>query len=167
MTDGVYFEIRGLEKALANMRALPVLVRNKVANSAMRKAAILVRDAARANAQRIDRTETPLKIADNIDARYASRTSKRTGDVIYQVGVRGGAKAYGNTKRNRGKKRVGEKYDTGGSTYYWRFVELGTSRSRARPFMLPALERNTQAATDAFVAEFDRQIARALKKSGV
>lgn len=166
MNDGFEFQIHGLERVLAKMRALPQALREKGAKAAGRKAANLIRDAAKANALRIDRTETPLKIADNIAVQFASRTFRRTGDVMFRVGVRGGAKAYGNTKQNRGLKRVGELYKTGGTTYYWRFVELGTSRSRARPFLLPALTQNIDPATTLFVNELSKAIDRIVKKGG-
>lgn len=164
VTDFAEFKIDGLDAALATMRNLPMAMRMKVVKPAVRKAANLVRDSARAAALKIDRSETPLKIADNVNVQFASRHFKRTGEVMFRVGVRGGAKAYGNTKQNRSKGRVGAKYVTGGSTFYWRFVELGTSRVRARPFLRPALERNIGAATDVVISEIDKQLARLLKR---
>lgn len=164
MTDSVEFQITGLDAALATMRNLPAAMRVKAVKPAARKAANVVRKAAKAAALRLDRPATPLKIADNIEVQFASRHFKRTGEVKFRVGVRGGAKAYGNTKQNRRLKRVGAHYKTGGSTYYWRFVEFGTSRVRARPFMRPALESNISPATQVFVTELDKELAKLLKK---
>lgn len=160
----VSFELHGVDEVRAVMKDLPVKFRQKAAKAAGRKAANVIRDAARANALRLDRPETPLKIADNIVVQFASKTFRRTGDVTFRVGVRGGAKAYGNTKENRAKGRVGKKYAVGGSTFYWRFLEFGTSRMRARPFMLPALEQNISRVEDVYVTELNRQLDRILKK---
>ena len=41
------------------------------------------------------------------------------------------------------------KFNTEGDAFYWRFVEFGTARSAARPFMRPAFESMKNAAIDA------------------
>lgn len=158
------FRIEGLDKVLATMRAIGPELSKKGARTAMRKAANVVRDAAKANAERFDRPETPLKIADNIAVQFASRTLKRTGDVMFRVGVRGGARAYGNTQANRASGRVGKTYATGGSTFYWRFKEFGTVKQRAEPFMRPALEDNVDKATSVAVTELNKAIDRIARK---
>lgn len=161
------FQIQGLEGVLEKMRGLGPDLSKKGARFAMRKAANLVRDAAVAGASRLDRPETPLRIADNIAVAFSTRRYKRTGDVMMRVGVRGGARQYANTKSNRGKGRSGKTYATGGSTYYWRFLELGTVKMEARPFMLPALEQNVDRATSVAVSELNKAIDRYCKKAGV
>lgn len=157
-------ELLGLDQAVATMKDLPTQLRRKATRAAGRKAAKVIADAAQANALKIDRSETPLQIAANVAIQFATRHFKATGDVMFRVGVRGGARKYSNTKENRGKRRVGKRYAVDGSTFYWRFVEFGTSRTRARPFMRPALEANIGRATDVFVAELNRQLDRILKK---
>jgi HK97 gp10 family phage protein len=158
------FRIEGLDKVLATMRSIGPELSKKGARTAMRKAANVVRDAAKANAERLDRAETPNKIADNIAVQFASRTLRKTGDVMFRVGVRGGARAYGNTRENRASGRVGKNYATGGSTFYWRFLEFGTEKMRAQPFMRPALEDNVEKATSVAVSELNKAIDRAARK---
>ena len=52
-----------------------------------------------------------------------------------RVGVRGGAQVpYTNNAHNRRSGRVGKTYQADGRVYYWRFLELGTSRQPATPF---------------------------------
>lgn len=158
------FKIHGLDGVLRNMRAIGPQLSAKGARTAMRKAANVVRDAAKANAARLDRPETPNRIADNVAVQFASKRLKQTGDVMFRVGVRGGARQYSNTRENRGSGRVGKTYATGGSTFYWRFLEFGTSKMPARPFLRPALEHNVEKVTNVAVTELKKAIDKIVAK---
>lgn len=150
----------GTDAVLAKMRAMPAKLVQKGAKAAVRKAANLVRDAAKANAKRVDDPSTPASIPDNIATQYSSRKSKAEGGVVYRVGVRGGASSkYQDNKGNRRKGIVGQtRVDVGGRPWYWRFLELGTSRMAARPFMVPALTANADKAMDVMSSELSKQI---------
>lgn len=63
---------------------------------------------------------------------------------MMQVGIRGGARK------------------SGDNVFYWRFLEFGTEKMAARPFMRPALESKAEAATDAIVTELNRQLDEVL-----
>ena len=157
---------KGADEALAKMRNLaPKLIKSGL-KRAVRKGAVVVQKAAQANARRIDDPQTAASIPKNIAVQYSGPLSKREGGVGYRVGVLGGAKRlYANNKANRRKGIVGQQTSaTGGSTWYWRFVELGTSRQRAQPFMRPALENNVERATAAIVSEIGPALDRALEK---
>jgi HK97 gp10 family phage protein len=162
MADQFYIE--GLEGVLDKMKSLPRELKAKGARVAGRKAANVIRDAAKAGWARVDRTETPNNIAANVAVQFGSRTFRRTGDIMFRVGIRGGAKQYKDTKENRRGQKVGKTYKTGGATFYWRFYELGTSHQPARPIMQPAIANNAGKATDVFVAELNRQIDRIIAK---
>lgn len=164
MADGVEIQVYGLDALHARMRAVTEGVRKKAARSAVRKGANIVRDAARAAAEAIDRPETPLSIAKNVAVQFNGRMYRQTGDVGFRVGIRGGAKAYATTKANRRSGKAGQSYQTGGSTFYWRFIELGTSQIAARPFLRPALENNAGKVLEAIVTEMNRQLDRLAKK---
>jgi HK97 gp10 family phage protein len=159
------FELQGLEQALRRLRQFPDKLQKKGLSAAVRKGANLVAKAARQNAKRIDNPQTAENIARNISSQSSARLGRKNGGIAIRVGVKGGARQYGNTKENVRKGRVGQSYATlgdksnpGGDTWYWRFVELGTSRTRAQPFLLPALENNQVAATAAVANELERQI---------
>lgn len=162
-------QIEGLDDVTAKMRELsnPKKQKNAATRSA-RKAMAVVRKAAIANAKALDDKETGERIWKNI----AIKPSKtKNGFVLMRVGVRGGARSYAATRENVRSGRVGQQYATdgskdnpGGETFYWRFVELGTSRTAAKPFLRPALNNNVDGVQDGFVTDFkdqlDKEIAR-------
>lgn len=51
-----------------------------------------------------------------------------------------------------------------GPAFYARFVEFGTSKMAARPFMRPAFEKSASAAIDAVKAGLEKAIERAAKR---
>lgn len=163
MADSFELKVEGLDALLGKLENLKYETRKKGGRSALRKAAQLVRDAARSNAKVLDDPDSPEKIADNIVERWNGRLSKRTGDLGFRIGVLGGARdysAYGEIKT--GKSASG---NPGGDTFYWRFLEFGTEKIGARPFMRPALASNVTAATDTFVTAYGKVIDRAIRRS--
>lgn len=153
------FELQGMDALRKKLRALPKELQARGFRSAMRKATNVVRDAAIANAAGLDDPETGERIADNIAVRFSPKEYKRNGDVVFRVGVLGGARKPG----AGGKLRVKQK---GGPTWYWRFLEFGTSKIAARPFMRPALSQNVGKATDVAVLELNKAIDAAVRKVG-
>lgn len=170
----IEFKLEGMDAVIRKMRALPVDVRKKGARFAGRKAANLIRDAAIQNATKIDDPQTREQIAKNVAVRFANREFRKTGDVMFRVGIMGGARQYANTRENRRKRRAGEAYATagsssnpGGDTFYWRFVEFGTQKAQARPFMRPALEQNIGPATDEFARQMNGWLDRYFRRQGI
>ena len=111
------------------------------------------------------------KNADNLKKSFAGttlRTALRNGAKP----VRDKAKASvpvdeGKLKRSIGIRakvsRGGDGYaDVGFSEFYGGFIELGTSRQQAQPFLRPALEGSEGEITAAFVAAMNATIAKAL-----
>lgn len=91
MAENVQFSLLDPDGAIDKLKALPDAFRYKGARFALRKAANLVRDAAQQNARKLDDPATASVIAENIAVRFSSRTFKRTGNVMFRVGVMGGA----------------------------------------------------------------------------
>jgi HK97 gp10 family phage protein len=89
------------------------------------------------------------------------------------IAVRSG----GQTKRGKAKARklFAKGDDAGGKKaieeirdpYYWKFVELGTSKMTARPFIAPALDQSKDEAIDAVRESMKRGIAAAARKQGL
>lgn len=182
MADGIQFSIEGMDELIPKLEGITYETKYKGGRAALRKAAQVVREAARANALRIDDPETSEVIAKNIVERWNGRVFRRQGDLAFRVGVLGGARAVltdrARRKSARRRERLGQsslgslgeiagsgKANPGGDTWYWRFLEFGTERARAQPFLRPALEQNILAATDTFVREYDKALDRAIKKA--
>jgi len=87
---------------------------------------------------------------------FDNRYFRKTGQFRFKIGVAGGAKSQLDNDENKG-----------GDTYYWRYLEFGTSKMAARPFMRPALESSKDAVMDEFFNEMTKVIDRALKDAGV
>lgn len=132
---------------------------NRAATNAMRRAlrkgANVVRDAARANAKRIDDPASRAEIQKNIGVQAGGRRRERAaGGPMMRVGVRGGARY----------RKDGGQGLSGGNTTHWRYVEFGTSSARAQPFMRPAAVSSVSRAADvvssAAQVELDKEIAK-------
>lgn len=165
------FKIKGLDAVLRKMRSLAPELQKKGLRTAVRKGANIVKKAAVENASRIDDPKTAENIGKNIAVQFASRTSKRIGGIAFRVGVRGGSQQYATTKESVRKGRAGKSYKTGGSkanpggdTWYWRLVEFGTSRTKAQPFLRPALENNVEKVTQTIVETLDQEIDKIVAK---
>jgi len=149
-------------------------IRYKGGRFALRKAANLIADAVKKNAERLDDPDTAEEISKNVAVRWSSKKFKRTGDLMFRVGLLGGAKSQGVTrKRRRGQRTLAElgelagkgSKNPGGDTWYWRLLEFGTRDIGATPFMRPALEKNGRAVMAEFVTQAKKSIDRAVKKA--
>ena len=148
------FEIKGLDAVLAKMEAVTYDLKYKGGRFALRKAAQLVRNAARQKAQTLNDPATGRSIALNVTEKWNGRLFKTTGDLGFRVGVDGGAKIPKNNVDEGAK----------GPTPHWRLLEFGTEKMAARPFMRPALESNIDSATNEFVRQYSKALDRAIKR---
>jgi HK97 gp10 family phage protein len=155
MVASVEFKIEGIDSLIGKLRAVSYDLKFKGGRSALRAAARVVVEAAKANAERIDDPESAESISRNIAARWDGNLYKRTGDLGFRVGVLGGAQETKGTK----------KAYPGGDTFHWRFIEFGTSTIPAAPFMRPALADNIDRVTTTFVTTYEKSIDRALKRA--
>ncbi|RSQ52956.1 hypothetical protein EA702_16150 [Acinetobacter baumannii] len=152
-------QIHGLEPALRRMRAIGNdKTVKRIARKAMRQAMNIARDEARQKVKRLDDPTTPEKIWKEIVVQNGRSRNKNT--LVMRVGVRGGARIpYTNNTQNRRSGRVGKTYQTDGRVFYWRFLELGTSKQPATPFLRPALYENIEQITDKFVQVFNFELS--------
>ncbi|MGQ1233041.1 HK97-gp10 family putative phage morphogenesis protein [Acinetobacter baumannii] len=152
-------QIHGLESALRKMQAIGnEKTVKRIARKAMRQAINIARDEARQKVKRLDDPTTPEKIWKEIVVQNGRSRNKNT--LVMRVGVRGGARIpYTNNAQNRRSGRVGKTYQADGRVFYWRFLELGTSRQPATPFLRPALYENIEQITDKFVQVFNFELS--------
>ncbi|EMI4494990.1 TPA: HK97 gp10 family phage protein [Pseudomonas aeruginosa] len=172
MADGVEFSLNGLEDVIGRIDSLNIDVRMKGGRLALRKAAQIIQRQAIENAKRLDDPETIESIEKNVAVRWSARRFKQTGDLMFRVGILGGARQYANTKDNVRSGRAGQKYATlgdksnpGGDTWYWRFLEFGNEHAPAHPFLRPAAQQAAGAAVDEFVVQYNKAIDRAIRRS--
>jgi HK97 gp10 family phage protein len=157
MADGVEFSLIGIEELIGKMNAVTYDVKRKGGRFALRKAAQIVVDKAKQNAQRINDPDTGRSIADNIAMRWDGKLFKRTGDLGFRIGVLTGS--------TRNLKPGNPDTGAGGATPHAMLVELGTSKARAQPYMRPAIENNLSAITSEFLSQYDKALTRAIKKA--
>lgn len=145
-------KITGLDELKKNLKKVSDDIAYKGGRSALRSAANVIRKEAKLRAERLDDPATPERIADNIVVRWDGKKFKKTGNPAFRVGVMGGA------KNDDEKKKIGK----GGDTFYWRFLEFGTAKMAAKPFMRPAMDASQQEAVDKFVGAYKKQLDKVL-----
>ncbi|HEN8733327.1 TPA: HK97 gp10 family phage protein [Pseudomonas putida] len=154
MADGVDFSILGLDSLLGKLSEVSVDVRRKGGRAALRKAAQVVVQKAKAGAERMDDKATGRSISDNIALRWNGRLFKRTGDLGFRIGVMHGAVL-----------KDGGDLSTNAPTPHWRLIEFGTEKMPAAPFMRPALADSISEVTNTFVTEYEKAIDRAIRRA--
>ncbi len=153
-------DLSGLDDVIRAMQNLAPAIEKTILAGAMRKGANLVAKAARDRA--------PVRTG-NLKQRIAVRKRKRKPQNValaYAVGILGGASAsYGNTKSNRRKGLVGKKYQKQDTAFYWRFLEFGTKKMAAKPFLRPAFDQSADAAINVIAAQLRVGLDKAVKKA--
>lgn len=158
------FSLLGVEELKRKFSDVSDDMTKKGANAAARSAARLVAREAWKGANKIDDPKTAEDIAKNIwmgGAKYpgVKKNAKRYtpfDGVKYRVGVAGGA----------GGNLPSEAFNDlpGLDTRHWRYWEFGSENTPATPFLRPALSRNIGPAVNEFFKEFDKALARAVRK---
>lgn len=154
--------IEGLRELDARLRKLADEVGSRKATgpvkSALRKAGNVVKK----DAQRRVHVKSGT-LRENIIV-TASKKNNVTHEIGMDVTIRYKAKKYKDTKGNRKKGRVGGKYKNYGPLFYGRFLEFGTSKMPAYPFMRPAFESNKRQLPEIIKVSLAAAIDRAVKR---
>jgi len=166
MATSTKFNLNLKAGAVNTLKQLGPKLEKKYLNKALRKGAVIVRSAAQARAKAFDDPKTPQQVWKEIAIFRSTELGRKNGGVALQIGVKGGAKKYKDNKNNRRQKRVGQTYMGPGAVYYWRFLEFGTSKMRAQPFMRPALANNVDAVTKAITDEINSGIDKIVADKG-
>ena len=172
MADGVEFDLIGLDELLGKLQTVTDETKKKTGRGALLKAAQLIAIAAADDWRKLDDAGTGQSIADNIAAKgvtpkgrsttkypgikWGSKRHKATGDLVFRVGVSGGAK----TDKEKDKDK-----SAGSPTPHWRLLEFGTEKIAARGIMRKAMANNISAATNTFVKEYEKKLDAAIKRA--
>lgn len=162
MTDGVGFELTGLDELRGKLSELSDDVQFRGGRFALRKAAQVIRDQVASNAERVDDQSTPESIQKNIALRWDGRMYRATGDLAFRVGVLGGSKS---VAKAVGEIAAADSGNPGGDTFHWRFLEFGTQKMAARPFVRPAADQAAGNAVNEFVRQYNKAVDRALRRA--
>lgn len=147
------FDLKGLDGLLKKFHSLDSKIQKRLGWGAVRKGALVIRDQAVRNARRIDKPKRPQ---DKVDSSIAPFIAYQRGSIItnrhpewlaYRIGVKGGAK-----------------YSTRVPPTYWRYVEFGTSKTRAQPFMRPAMRSTMHTVADTIGRELWKRVEKEVKK---
>lgn len=153
-------KVEGLAELAKALKALPPEIAGKNGGPLRRaigRAAVVIRDDARRRA--------PVDTGNLRDNIIAVRKRKSPqGTEGYFVEVRRKRRKYANTRANRRKGRVGKTYENLGEVYYGMFVELGTAKMPAQPFLRPAFESKKAEAVETFRVELAKGIEQAARK---
>lgn len=144
MADELVIQITGVEAVMAALNALPARIQQNVLRGAARAGAAVIRDEARLRApvytgKVSEGHPPPGTLKKNIYLTYV-REQSTAAQQTYKVGVRSGKKLQGQVKYMKRRDGTTRAVVTNQDAYYWVFVEKGTSKMAAKPFMRPALD---------------------------
>lgn len=158
-----FAEIHGLEETLKALRALPTAISGK-GGGPLRRALYAGAKVVRAEVKQATPVRTGL-LKDSI-AIFRDRKPESIGmNEHYTVGIRKQRKKYRENYRNARLGRIGKSYSAAGAAYYGKFVEFGTSKMAAHPFMRPAFEASKQAALIAFENAMRKEVGKAVEQA--
>jgi HK97 gp10 family phage protein len=140
VTDEITFSLIGIENVLIKFNAVSYDIKRKGGRFALRKAAQFLVEKVQDNARRIDDPETANNIAANVALRWSRQHFQQTGDLLFRVGILGGAGGRASSDSLSGFP--------GGDTRHWRMLEFGTENMPAQPIMRNALADNIKKALD-------------------
>jgi HK97 gp10 family phage protein len=132
--------LTGFKEFAAALKEMPKRVARKHLRGSVAKGATLIRTEAR-NLAPVDTGEMRKDI-------QVKRERSPDNVASYSVFVRSGKKS-----RLAGRARNVDK-----DSFYWRFLEFGTVKVAAQPFMRPAFEGKKEQAVDAIGEELDKRI---------
>ena len=156
MTDRVDIEIAGLDGVLEMLKSLPADVVSKrggPVKAALRKAAIIIQKQAQQNMRKIvaepNKDGKPSKSTGSLEKAVTVGRGKYLGGLNgerYMVWLPKIKKKYANTRDNVRKRRAGKTYYVEGPQFYGRFLEYGTAKMTAKPWLRPAVKEKGDAA---------------------
>lgn len=157
-------QMEGLGELLRRMEALPREITGRNGGPirrALGRAARTVRDEVRKSA--------PVRtgnLRDNIIAARVRHDRPAGVAERFVVSVRGKRKRYAGTRANRRAGRVGKSYQVDGTAYYWKFIEFGTAKRAATPFIGPAFSASAGNALREFEVTLGKDLDKLVRKLG-
>lgn len=154
-------KVTGLKELGQALENLGRKTKNKLGAKAMRKGGAIIRDQARANAPLLKVKVPHRKRGTLKKAIVASTKPQKDGSVRTIIFVR----TLKNSKilEFKGKTGKGGAYNPN-DPFYWRFVEFGTSKMPAQPFLRPAFSSKKEQASREIITTLRDEINREGRK---
>lgn len=162
-------EIKGLSELVAALRELPKAVEQKVLRQSMVPGAQLIRQ----TAKDIHRskvgfwtsglTEKAIRIGFN---KKESTQGKAVYHIFVSMNVRGPRRYRGSTRFMGISFKNAKVSNVNWPPFWWRYLEFGTSKMAARPFMRPAFDVSSQQALSVITNKLDSGIQKEAARLG-
>lgn len=164
MGDLVNVRINGLREIQAAMAELPRRVDKKVMDAGLLDGARIVRDDAKNRVPLLKEPDARRRRGTLRRAIRAGRVRPTQYAATVWVRIRqlSGRQRASFKAKNRGAKGA----DNPNDPFYWRFVEFGTSKMPAKPFLRPAFEARKTEAVNKAIATFRTRIQAEIVKIG-
>lgn len=155
--------LHGTREILDAMRQLPQKLDRKLLNKSLLAGALLTRDEARRLAPVLQKPDPRRRagVLQRAIKAVAVRPERHSATVWVRVRPLT-RKQIARFKKKHGKAAS----DNPNDPYYWRFIEFGTSKLPARPFMRRAFEITKFAAVEAIVNDSRRRVQAEIAKLG-
>jgi HK97 gp10 family phage protein len=158
-----HVHLHGLERTVRTLRELPSRLSGKnggPVRGALFAAGRMIRDEAILRAPIGSKTPNPGNLRKQVFIFRDKNPRASTGAAErYIISVRTGRKAKARFKGSGGLRAL-----TGGDAWYWFWVEFGTSKMKARPFMRPAFESRKRDALAVFSRDLSAGVRRLAAK---
>lgn len=160
MASSVQVSLAGIDELKRAMADASKQIRTKAVRNALRKGARMIANEAKASAPVLV-VPTPTRKVGTVKRAIAVRASKfarQAGNEGVFVGVRPLRGARQKTLGRAGAKNPND-------PFYWRFLEFGTKKMTARPFLSPAARKGEQVVRS-IIDDIVPQIQRLNTKAG-
>lgn len=162
MDDGFTVKLEGIDELKRSLEAASKKIRVRAVRSALRKAGQIISKAAKLSAPVLQvptKTRKPGTVRRAIAVR-GSKFARQQGDEGVFIGVR---PLRGSRQKTLGKAGAKNPNDS----FYWRFLEFGTKKMAARPFLRQAADNKGQEAVRTFMDSVIPQIEKLNAKGAV
>lgn len=154
-------KVTGLKELKQRLSTLERKAKNRIAVKAMRRGGVIIRDQARANAPLLKEKVPHRKRGTLRKSIVTSTKPQKDGSVRTIIFVR----TLKNNKILEFKSKTGKSgaYNPN-DPFYWRFVEFGTSKMPAQPFLQPAFSTKKEQASREIITTLRDDILREARK---
>lgn len=160
-------KVRGVEDVTRALDGLKVALKKKILLGALKEAGKVIQAEARRQTpvlRQVVKNRRPGTVKRAISVRV-SKVSRREGNVGAFINVRPAESGYrskriqGKYTRVRNKKKITAGANSRNDPYYWRWLEFGTKKMAARPFLRPAANKLDEA-----LSVFEKQVGPQIQR---